>query len=971
MTITVNNINQAPTADSGPDQTVNEGASVTLNGRGSSDPDTCPLPDADSAGTCLTYTWTKTAGPAVTLDLTDPSKPTFTAPSVGAGGGTLTFSLVVKDSANANSTNANSVTITVNNINQAPSITSVSVTDTDSPDSVAILSDITFSVDWSDPDAGDQVRAHICKASGIGAGGCTAGTWTSSALSSTDPATATYTTVVADCLNSASCSKNYYAYVCDGGGLCSAATSGTFTITNSAPETYIDSCPSVKNSGGASPNCAHVAGDLTAAGGPYKTRSTSASFTFSGTDTESGAVGAFECSLDGAAFVVCNSGSATYAGPLSLGAHNFKVKAKDTSGLVDSTPANFDWTIEANQSPAIDSMQNTFLGYDSFLGNKASFSFTASDPDSDSIDHFECSSDNGVTGFNCGNTGTVNYINLAPGAYRFTVRAVDNQSPPGVGNWYQPSFNWTAIVQSTDIDFNAGTFSSTQVYGAGTPAAVVLQIMPGVVSQQIAIGDASCALKTDGIMSCWGTNTSGQLGDNTTTSKSLPVQVLGVGGAGVLADVSAIDTESVNTCALKTDGTVYCWGDNLYGQVGDGTTTDRNTPVQVRGVGGAGFLTNISQISVGYAVACAVKTDKTAYCWGLNGVGQLGDGTTTDRNTPVQVRGVGGAGSLADVLQISAGANHTCALKNDGTVYCWGSNTFGQLGDGTNTSRNTPVQVKGVLGAGSLTNISQISATGNETCALKNDGTVYCWGHNSSGQLGDGTTTNRNTPVQVKGVLGAGFLTGVSQISDGYGHVCAVKNDGTAYCWGTNTDAQLGQNDFVQRNTPAQVRVSGAGFLTGVSQISAGSGYTCALRIDGSVYCGGKNDKGQLGQNNTISPLTPFWRVLGVGGVGWFSTSAYSPFGTFTSAVIDMNSNPTFQNANYSTTMMAGTSVTIDVRAGNTAVPDATWITLTNVSNGGSLNALNGNRYIQYIVNLSTTNTSLTPSFNDIQIWYH
>ena len=183
---------------------------------------------------------------------------------------------------------------------------------------------------------------------------------------------------------------------------------------------------------------------------------------------------------------------------------------------------------------------------------------------------------------------------------------------------------------------------------------------------------------------------------------------------------------------LRNDGTVWAWGRNSNGQLGDGTTIDRLTPVQVSG------LSSMAAIAAGYDHTVALRNDGTVWAWGNNSNGQLGDGTTTDRLTPVQVSGL----SDANVVIIAAGYDHAVALRNDGTVWAWGSNSNGQIGNGTQTDSTTPVQVSG------LSSVTYIAAGVKDTVSLRNDGPVWAWGSNSNGQLGDGTTTDRLTPVQ-------------------------------------------------------------------------------------------------------------------------------------------------------------------------------------------------------------------------------
>ncbi|MGD9732695.1 MAG: hypothetical protein AB7U45_10985 [Desulfamplus sp.] len=340
------------------------------------------------------------------------------------------------------------------------------------------------------------------------------------------------------------------------------------------------------------------------------------------------------------------------------------------------------------------------------------------------------------------------------------------------------------------------------------------------------------ALKTDGTIWAWGQNTDGQLGNGIITRcNSTPVRVTG------LTDISAIAT-NWHTVALKPDGTVWVWGNNSYGQLGDGTTNPRrSTPVQVNG------LTGVSAIASGEYHTVALKTDGTVWAWGSNYHGLLGDGTINPgRSTPVQVTG------LTDVAAIAASRLHTIALKNDATVWAWGDNQFGGFGNGTYQSSNTPVHVTG------LTGVSAIAAGYYYTLALKTDGTVWAWGSNYSGQLGNGTTDKSNTPVQVVNLIN------ISTVTAGYEHTIALKTDGTVWAWGSNQYGQLGNSMYIDNSTPVQVKG-----LTGISAIAAGSYHTLALKTDGTVWAWGYNYSGQLGNGTYQSSSTPV-QVTGLTG---------------------------------------------------------------------------------------------------------
>ncbi len=402
----------------------------------------------------------------------------------------------------------------------------------------------------------------------------------------------------------------------------------------------------------------------------------------------------------------------------------------------------------------------------------------------------------------------------------------------------------------------------------GTIPQAVADSLWGVASG----GSHTMALKGDGTVWTWGYNGFDQLGDGLFVSqRTTPLQVKGPLGTGILGGVSAIDGGSFHTLCVRVDGTVWAWGRNEYGQLGDGTTTTRKTPVQVKGPGGVGVLTGVTAVAGGLGHTIALKSDGTVWAWGNNDYGQLGDGTggVADRYTPVQVKGPGGVGVLTGVTAIASGSYSSIALQGDGTVWAWGWNDTGQLGDGTTTDRYTPVQVKGPGGVGVLTGVTAISSDWHHTIALKGDGTVWAWGYNYYGQLGDGTATDRHTPVQVKGYAGWGVLTGITAVASASTHNIALTSDGTVYAWGLNNDGQLGDGTTTLWRTPVQVKgPGGLGMLTGVTAVAGGVKHTIALKSDGTVWAWGNNEYGQLGDGTTIDRTTPV-QVKGPAGRGW------------------------------------------------------------------------------------------------------
>jgi alpha-tubulin suppressor-like RCC1 family protein len=301
----------------------------------------------------------------------------------------------------------------------------------------------------------------------------------------------------------------------------------------------------------------------------------------------------------------------------------------------------------------------------------------------------------------------------------------------------------------------------------------------------IAAGEIhTCALTTEGAVKCWGDNNHGQLGDSTGTAHVTPFTV-----SGLSSGVTAIAAGYSYTCAITTGGAVECWGDNSGGQLGDGTKTDRLTPVTV-----SGLSSGVTAIDASFSHTCALTTGGAAKCWGSNADGQLGDGTTTERLTPVTVSDLS-----SGVTAIEAGCSHTCALTTGGAAKCWGSNADGHLGDGSGTYQLTPVSVPGLTSG-----VTAIASGGwGHTCALTTGGAVKCWGFNEGGALGDGTLTTRVIPVAVSG-LSSG-VTAIAAGGNDLGHTCAVVTGGALKCWGYNDFGQVGDGTTTWRFTPVNV----------------------------------------------------------------------------------------------------------------------------------------------------------------------
>lgn len=343
-------------------------------------------------------------------------------------------------------------------------------------------------------------------------------------------------------------------------------------------------------------------------------------------------------------------------------------------------------------------------------------------------------------------------------------------------------------------------------------------------AQKIAAGGwHSVVVCADSTVKAFGENATGQLGDGTSTDRSTPIAVPGL--SSMVAVSAGGDQLEAHSVALKSDGTVWAWGSNLYGGLGNGGTTNTTAPVQAIG------LTNVIAIAAGGWHTVALKKDSTVWTWGWNVDGQLGDGTTTDRTVAAKVNG------LSDVVAIAAGTYHVLALKADGTVWAWGDNVSGQIGNGTTTDRTTPMQVSG------LTDVVKIATGRFFSLAIKSDGSVWTWGENLYGQLGDGTTSDRNVPVQV-----SGFTAAIPAIvATGAFHCTVVKNDGTVWAWGRNTYGNLGDNTVTHRSSPVMMQG-----ISDVAGMANGTNFSLLYKTDGTFWGCGRNQSGQLGDGTLL-----------------------------------------------------------------------------------------------------------------------
>jgi alpha-tubulin suppressor-like RCC1 family protein len=325
----------------------------------------------------------------------------------------------------------------------------------------------------------------------------------------------------------------------------------------------------------------------------------------------------------------------------------------------------------------------------------------------------------------------------------------------------------------------------------------------------------------------WGYNSFGQLGNRETQNQSSPVSVVGGFTDWVQVDASA----NAHTVGVRANGTAWGWGFNSSGQLGISSTAHTSSPVSV--VGG---FTDWVQVSVGFASTAGVRANGSAWGWGANLSGRLGDNTTVDKSSPVSV-----VGGFTDWVHVSAGASHTVGLRANGTAWAWGRNDLGQLGDNTTVNKSSPVSV-----VGGFTDWVQVSA-GRHTVGLRANGTAWAWGYNPAGQLGDNTTVNKSSPVSVVG----GFTDWV-QVSAGAYHNIGIRTNGTAWAWGEGASGKLGDNTVVNKSSPVSV----VGGFTDWVQVGADN-HTVAIRTNGTAWVWGVGGNGRLGNNSTIDRSSP------------------------------------------------------------------------------------------------------------------
>lgn len=357
-----------------------------------------------------------------------------------------------------------------------------------------------------------------------------------------------------------------------------------------------------------------------------------------------------------------------------------------------------------------------------------------------------------------------------------------------------------------------------------------------------------CALEHDGSVWCFGENGSGQLGSGTTggTPTAIPGRVVEAGTGAPIGDASAIGAGHDWACAVRTGGSVWCWGNNGAGQLGDNTTDSSPAAVQVVDAGGQP-LTGVVSVAGGECSTCALDQAGTVSCWGCNGNGDLGDGTTTTRSTAAPVLDALGGAPIANVRALHVGGGHVCVERDGGEVLCWGQNNNGQIGDDTTDAKLSPV----------VSTFTGTVATGRwHTCGVGDDGTVMCWGWGGHGRLANGVgwdPPDVHVPTPIAITPGGQPLTGARAVAAG-AQSCAVMIDGTARCWG---DDQYGQTGVGGTGSPLTLPDGKGNALGGIVRMWAQHTRACAELTTGSIVCWGRNYEGELADPSLVNHTVP------------------------------------------------------------------------------------------------------------------
>lgn len=450
-----------------------------------------------------------------------------------------------------------------------------------------------------------------------------------------------------------------------------------------------------------------------------------------------------------------------------------------------------------------------------------------------------------TVGFYVNSPGSIIKIPASPGNY-VSSNGATSQEPCEIGSfqelsgmdkcddatpgYYVDSQGSNSQIACLGGTYNPNTGSQSSSACIGSDAGFNVPIINSINSGNT----HSCSILDDGSVRCWGDNEHGQLGDGTRANSLSPILAATPLGKSAIS----ISTGGEHTCAIFDDGTLRCWGSNSNGQIGDGTFIERTTPTLIN----LGLDKFAKSVSLGQTHTCALLNDDSIKCWGSNSNGQIGDGTTLDSNSPRSVTLQGGQTAIS----ISSGSYHTCSILENFSVSCWGDNWHGQLGDGTNDRSLGPTMVL----FDSEYEVRFLDSGSFHTCAIFINNSMYCWGFNSAGQLGNYELANSNIPLLIE----LSELDTPTYVGSGFHHTCSLLESGYVICWGDNSRGQLGDSSLTSRNNPEPVNIPPGRF---VKSLSVGNRHSCAVLDDATLYCWGLNSDGQLGNGGLLNSISP------------------------------------------------------------------------------------------------------------------
>jgi uncharacterized repeat protein (TIGR02543 family) len=455
------------------------------------------------------------------------------------------------------------------------------------------------------------------------------------------------------------------------------------------------------------------------------------------------------------------------------------------------------------------------------------------------------------------------YANWIPNQVTITFNTNGGNSIP------TQTINFNAILNlpiATKVDYSFGGWFTdvdlTQVAPTTMPAQNINLYAKWMIKLELVSSSSSAShsttLTSTGRVFMWGANGSGQLGDGTTTDKEVPTEITSNFSLATGEKVMSLSLGYTHSSALTSTGRVFMWGGNGSGQLGDGTTTDKNVPTEITSNFSLRPNDKIIGLSLGGAYSSALSAMGRVFVWGWNELGYLGDGTSTSRSIPTEITTGFSLFVGETIISLSKGSTHASALTSTGRVFMWGDNQYGYLGDGTSITRNVPTEITSNFSLSTGEKIISLSLGSTHSSALTSTGRVFMWGWNEFGQLGNGMNVNRNLPTEITSNFSLATGEKVMSLSLGYTHSSALTSTGRVFMWGGNGSGQLGDGTTTDKNVPTEI-TSNFSLRPNdkIIGLSLGGAYSSALSAMGRVFVWGWNELGYLGDGTSTSRSIP------------------------------------------------------------------------------------------------------------------